>query len=419
MKRVGLFLVASLMLAACSGDKKDEDTIAGDRIAVLKPAAALKADEASADTSLTLGDVPAFSKEPKEVWRSSIGSGSESRRRLISMPIVAGDTVYTLDTRADVRAFALADGNQKWQQDLAPDDSDDKIFGGGLTVADATLYVTTGFGELLALDAASGKVQWRVSVPDVVRTAPVVADDRVYVMTASHLYAFDAANGSQLWVHSGIAETSALLGAATPTVVGDVILAAYNSGELYAIRAQTGKTIWSQSLAASRARAGGLALSDINANPVVVDDKVYAISSGGRMAAIDMRTGQPVWDADVGGVNAPIVSGSAVFVLADGTALAVLDATNGRAVRVSQLPRYEDEEEKKGAIVWNGPVLAGDTLWLTNSGGQLVGYGAGDGNKVFTADLPGKTLLPPIFSPDGDKSTLIVLTDDGQLVAYR
>jgi outer membrane protein assembly factor BamB len=66
--------------------------------------------------------------------------------------------------------------------------------------ADGTVYLGAATEELLALDAATGAVEWRRSLENTVFTRPLVTDDRVYVGGADYsLRAFDAASGEQLW----------------------------------------------------------------------------------------------------------------------------------------------------------------------------------------------------------------------------
>ncbi|MGE3769925.1 MAG: PQQ-binding-like beta-propeller repeat protein [Bdellovibrionales bacterium] len=431
--RLWLVLLLLIPMAACSG-KGETDKITGERVPVLRPAAALKADTSMEGSTLSIGDTLAndawpqsmgaadgsfgnlaFTKDPKEVWRASVG-GSSKRIKLLSRPIIGDGKVFVMDTEANAHAFSLKDGAQLWAHDLAPEDIDEQIFGGGLAYDKETLYATTAYGDVLALKAADGKVIWRTNVRDVMRGAPLVAGGRVYAMSVGgQLHALDVATGKELWIHSGISEASALLGASTPVLAGDVVIASYNSGEIYAVRAQNGRTMWTQSLTASRLRSGAPALSDIKASPAVVGDRAYSISYGGRMAAIDVRSGNAVWDADIGGVNSPVVAGDVVFVLADGSALATLERSSGRTARVVQLQRWADIDDEEGSLAWAGPVMGEGLLWLVNSEGELKGYEASSGTEAFSADLPGKTLLPPVLA----QKTLVILTDDGTLVAYR
>ena len=80
------------------------------------------------------------------------------------------------------------------------------------------------------------------------------------------------------------------------------------------------------------------------------------------------------------------------------------------------LDRFEDTEDKKSdAVIWSGPVLAGDRLWLVSSNEQMLGLSPQDGRILTTLELPSGSFIAPVVA----NGTLYVLTDDGDIVAYR
>jgi outer membrane protein assembly factor BamB len=88
---------------------------------------------------------------------------------------------------------------------------------------------------------------------------------------------------------------------------------------------------------------------------------------------------------------------------------------NGRIRWAAPLQRFEDPSDRSTALVWSGPVLAGDRLWLAGSSAELVGLSPLTGEVVNRIKLPDRAYLAPIVA----NSTLYVLTDDGSVVAYR
>lgn len=119
----------------------------------------------------------------------------------------AGVLVPLLD--GTLRRIA-ANGTEDWRVDLGTPVSD-------LTVADETAYVGSPTEQLLAIDVASGDVQWRGPLENTLLTRPLVTDDRVFVGGADYyLAAFDRASGTRQWrVELANAVT------AGPTLVGD------------------------------------------------------------------------------------------------------------------------------------------------------------------------------------------------------
>jgi outer membrane protein assembly factor BamB len=62
-----------------------------------------------------------------------------------------------------------------------------------------------------------------------------------------------------------------------------------------------------------------------------------------------------------------------------------------------------------------GPVLAGGRLILASNQGQMVEVNPQDGKILKTSDLPGDVMIAPLVADN----TLILLTQSGELVAYR
>ena len=60
-----------------------------------------------------------------------------------------------------VTAFDAKSGSRLWRFDPQPKDADATTYGGGVAAAGNRVYIGTGYGQVMALDAATGKVIWR------------------------------------------------------------------------------------------------------------------------------------------------------------------------------------------------------------------------------------------------------------------
>jgi outer membrane protein assembly factor BamB len=133
------------------------------------------------------------------------------------------------------------------------------------------------------------------------------------------------------------------------------------------------------------------------------------------MADIDLRTGDQVWDRDIGGEHQPWVAGDFVYVLSNNQELFCLMRATGLVRWTQPLPRWTDEEKKSDKISWAGPVLAGDRLIVTSTNNIALAISPYTGETIGQQELPGKVLLPPVVAD----RTLYILTDDGDLLAFR
>jgi outer membrane protein assembly factor BamB len=175
------------------------------------------------------------------------------------------------------------------------------------TASGGKLFVTTGFAAIFSLDPADGKEVWSSSVSAPVRGAPLVFGDRVFAVSIDNkLHALAAVDGSDLWTFSGLQEVAGYIGGNSPAGSGDIVVAPFTSGELVGLRLENGRPVWNESLVGPRreARAFGN-LADIRGRPVIDRGVVLAMGSAGTMAAIDLNSGQRLWERPIGGNQTP------------------------------------------------------------------------------------------------------------------
>lgn len=417
-----------------SGDSK-KAKIKGERIPVLIAEQQIKPDPAIQDLDVVLpealpnpdwpepGGNPAHAMQQlalaaslKEAWSASIGEGKSTAAKHLAAPVVGDGRVYTLDTESNVRAFSVETGDRVWQADLKPDDVGKGDLGGGLAYAESQLFATNNYGELIALDAKSGTVNWRRSLDGPTRAAPTVGGGRVFAVTADNqLHALDARTGQVLWTHAGLSEVTGLMDAASPAYDGGIVVVPYTSGELYALRADNGRVLWSDTLAAIRRADAVSGLADIRGNPVIDHDRVVAVGHSGRMVSIDLRSGGRAWEDPIGGITQPWVAGNFVYVLSMDNQVICLTRDDGRVRWLAQLDRWVDPEKKKKLILWVGPILAGDRLLVAGTNEQLLALSPQTGEVTNTVDVGDPVSVPPIVA----NGTLYILTDAGDLKAYR
>lgn len=429
-----LAVATAASLAACTDENKVK--LPGERISVLLFDPTLKPDPSLAGEPVALtrpyvnsawpqvGGGPTHTMQhvalgdvPKQVWSSDIGEGSGDARRLLASPVAADGMVFTLDSLADARAFRITDGHRIWDRELKPAGEDGGgTMGGGLAYDGGKLFITTGFADVIAVDAKTGKEIWRRRVSGPVRSAPTVADGRVFVTTVeAKTHALAADDGHQLWTHDGTNQTSDFLGGASPAVSEGIVIVAYSSGELFALRADSGRQLWSDFLPLPNRVSQAGDLADVRASPVIYQGVVYAISNSGRMAAINLRNGQRLWEQRIGGIELPWVVGDNIFVLNNDSEIACLSRKDGRVRWVRSLPRYENEKKKEDAITWVGPVLAGDRLLFGGTQGHAVALSPYTGDLLGQVDMDDPISIPPAIA---DK-TLFFVTDEADLIALR
>jgi outer membrane protein assembly factor BamB len=436
LARAGLVALSLVALVGCDIFKDHaKEKLKGERVSVLTLDRTLEPDPGLTSAAVVLprpvlntdwpqsGGYPSHTMQHlaldgplKREWSSSIGEGGSRYGAVLSQPVVEGGRIFAIDARDVVVALDAKTGSELWRNDVKPGSELTHTYGGGVAAVRDRVYVTTGYGQVLALDAASGKEIWRQQVPAPVRGAPTVADGRVFAVTVENqLQVLSTTDGHRLWTHNGLPETAGLLGAASPAVEGDIVIVPYSSGELFALRAENGRPLWSENLATARPLGALSTLADIRGRPVIDRGRVYAVSHGGRMVAIDLRTGDRVWEQDVGGTHGPWVAGDYLYVLANDDDLLCLMRADGRVRWSTELPRYKDPEDQSDPMRWSGPILAGDRLIVLASTGDAISVSPYTGKALGRVEFPDGVFLDPIVAND----TLYVLTDDADLIALK
>jgi outer membrane protein assembly factor BamB len=433
-------LAGSVVLSACENNifsgESDKEILPGTRISVLALERELRPDLGAIDTQIRLpkpedtdiwpqaGGLShhamhhmVLSKNPERQWSESIGEGSGKRNRLLAEPVVANGRVFTMDAEANVRALDARTGDRIWKAEVAPETDDEGSFlGGGLAFEEGRIFATGGFAQVVALDADSGKEVWRASVEAPIRSAPTVNGGRVFAVTVENqVVALAASTGRQLWTYSAASTPTILMGAAAPAVDGGVVIAPFTNGEVVALRVDNGALLWNETVVAVRRTEAAASLPDIAARPVIDRGRVYVVGHSGVIVAIDLRTGQRVWDAPVSGVYGPWIAGDFLYVISIDSEVVCVDVRSGRILWVTQLPRFEDEEDKDGRIVWAGPVIASDRLIVVGSNEQALSLSPYTGTVMSRMDLAAPATLPPVLA----NSTMYLLDDAGDLIAYR
>ena len=445
MTRISRFALSAFLLGsmtACSGGlfgggdgPKTTPTI-GNRIpvlsrietgAVVDPALAglsivLPAAQANASWAQAGGNAAksnghlALADAPSRVWGAQI-TGSTNRRRLAASPVIGDGKMFVVDTDGVVHAFDAQSGSRVWTYRMKVDDKlASSAFGGGATYDGGRVYATNGVGEVAAIDAATGAEIWKVKPAGPLRGSPTVAFNSVFVMTQDNqIFSLNITNGVPQWQESGSSTQAGVFGVAAPSAGQGSVVAGYSSGELIAYRYENGRVLWSDALARTSISTEVGALTDIDADPIIDQGRVYALGQGGRMAAYELVTGQRLWEIRVAGISTPAIAGEWIFALTDDARLLAIARSTGKIRWISQMPRYRDEEDKEGAIFWSGPVLAGNNLWIVNSEGGLYKVSVAEGTASLYRDLKAEISLAPVVA----NNTLYVLDDSGTIHAFR
>ena len=418
--------------------KEKQTPLPGKRLPIMQAAEKIPGELASADKPMALpqerandawsqsggdaGNAPghlALAAAVRQVWSGDAGTGSSKAGRVTASPIVYGGRVYTLDAIGSVTAFSTNGGAVAWRTSLIPDretggggffslgaNTPGGGYGGGLAADSGRPYAASGYGNVVALDPANGKKLWERNLGLPVRAAPTASGDRVFVITMEGRFVcLSGIDGAELWAVRGLPQQASLVMNVSPAVAGDTVVVPYPSGDLVALKISDGSALWSESLARTRSTSQMTSLADA-ARPAIDGGVVFAVSHAGRMVATQLVGGERLWSLNVASTQTPWVAGDSVFVVDTTGQLLAVTRTTGAVQWTVQLP---------GSNTWSGPVLAGGKLWLASAKGILIGVDALTGKVASQQELGDPVYIAPVVAD----RRLYALTDKARLIALN
>ncbi|MGE5175917.1 MAG: PQQ-binding-like beta-propeller repeat protein [Hyphomicrobiales bacterium] len=338
-----------------------------------------------------------------------------SRMPIASSPAVDGGAVYFVSSAGPLVALDAASGAVRWAfsaeyerkfqaknlhgyppaEQTIPDAWD--VYTSSPAVADGRVYFGSGDGNVYAVDAATGVLQWKFQTGDVVHAAPAVARGVVYIGSwDGRLYALDAATGRLRWSFQGGEDpvTHNQVGfQSSPAVADGVVYVGCRDAHVYAIDAATGRKRWDYPTSKSW----------VNATPAVRDGLVYAgTSDSARLFALDAKTGRLRFNFDAKAYvfSSPALAGDRMLAGCHNGTLYALDARTGApawsfrtdASRADSLHVLESDGSLRRAafapFFGDFEDMALDFYRFASVGGILASPVV-DGGTIFVASLDG------------------------------
>lgn len=436
-----IFWVLVILLSAGCHKMKDmvtpdkEPPLAGERFTVLSTDASPTVDSTLADTEVqippplenlswpqrganganALGAIAV--KGFSDQGSASIGDGAGWKTQLVTAPVISDGVVYAMDAEGYVSAHDVADISKvKWVSPAAVTEEKEEILGGGLAAAGGQLFVTTGQGDVYALNSGDGSIIWKKMLGTPMRSAPKMQEGVLFVKTVDdQVFALDSSSGNILWQHRGVGERVGFLSASAPAIGDSFVVVAYASGEIYGLAADSGQEIWNDSLTLAKKTSATSVFSGFDGDPIIAGGVVFASSANGLTAATQLVTGRRLWEQEISALDTPWLGGNFIYIVTTNAEVVALHARDGRVKWVQPLPRYEDAEDKKGVLGWHGPLLLNDQLVVFGSHGEAFALSPMDGKVLHTYEIPSNVDIAPVVAG----SALYLVTSDAKLHVMR
>lgn len=335
-------------------------------------------------------------------WSQRVGKGLGRAAYPISPSLDSG-VLYAADERGRVMAMEAESGERRWQTDLEVGVSS------GLTAVAGQVYLGTRNGEVLALDQADGDVAWRARVSSEVLAPPQPNNELLVVQSVDGaITALDRRTGNERWVHTTTEPALTLRGTGTPMVIDPVTFAGFANGRLATLDNRSGQPLWERRIAVPRGRSEIDRMVDVGSQPLLTPDgRLFVTSYNGRLVALEAQSGEILWEREHSSYLTPVLVGDRLFTVNEASHLIAFDARSGEEVW-----RNRDLEGR-----WlTAPAFADGNLVVGDFEGYLHLIDVQDGRFTARTKVDGSGIS---VRPITDFRRIYVLSNDGRLEALE
>ena len=351
-----------------------------------------------------------------ELWKKNNGVGTDEQYLKLA-PVIVNQRLYVADSAGIVGAMDAINGKRLWQKKISASESVDGKSGwfrggnihitGGPGYGENTLMIGSQEGEVISLSAENGSELWRTRVSSEILSPPQRTADVAIVRTIDgKVFGIDANKGRRLWIYDRTVPPLTLRGTSTPAIDSGIVVAGFDGGKMAALDVRTGKLLWETSIAAARGRSELERMVDIDSEPMIVDGVVYIATFQGQVAAVQLETGRILWSNDLSSYAGFSADEQSIYVTDEDSHVWALDRINGTILW---------EQENLHARAVTAPGAVGDQIVV----GDLEGYLHWINKK--TGEFSARLRLckkPIIAKPIVVGKIVYAYCSDGKLAAY-
>ena len=327
-------------------------------------------------------------------WKSQVGT---TANHLLAS--VHGQQLALASTQGQLAVIDLLSGRDVWRLNL------NTPIQAGVGGDGRRFAVVTQANELVV--AQAGQVLWRQVLPALSYTPPLVAGDRVFVMTGDRaVAAFDADTGQRLWGQQRSSDPLLLRQAGLLMPLGDNLLVGWG-GRLASLNPLTGAVRWETLVGVTRGTNEVERLVDLVAGASRQGNSLCVRSFQTAVACLDGLTGRLVWSRPAQGHqgldgNEQILVG----VESDGKVLAWQRSTGN--------PLWSQDALRFRGLSW--PLLLSQAVVVGDQEGWVHFLSPQDGKALQRVSTDGSAITgKPILAGQ----MLVVVTRTGGVFGFR
>ena len=226
----------------------------------------------------------------KRVWGRNVGSVSDQEFSKL-IPSVSEQAIFTVSAMGHVSAW----NHNKFKRKLWSRDLKEEITG-GLFEGYGLVLIVNSEGKVFALNSETGATEWEQELVGEVLVPPQGNGRFVVVQMANGvIQGLDFKSGEKKWTYKTTVPTLTLRGTSIPVIENQIVYSGFANGKVVALDIVTGSPLWEVNIFLPE---GGTELEqvvDVDGNIVLDTNRVYAATYQGKVVSLYKKNGRPLW----------------------------------------------------------------------------------------------------------------------------
>jgi outer membrane protein assembly factor BamB len=332
----------------------------------------------------------------RTVWTVGIGKSGDTSLA----PAVVDSRVYAASAGGEIYCLDAADGKLIWKITAGTE------LTAGVGTDGKVLVVAGADGVILAFEAADGKPLWKAQASTEVLSSPALGSGVVVIRSMDNrIAAYDLESGNRRWFVQRTAPALALRASPGILMHDGIAYVALPAGRLLALAAQTGAPRWDAPIAEPRGATELERVADVSGMPVLMGREICAASYQGRLACVDAGNGSVRWARELSADVGPGLDQRYVFASDERGNLQAFSRDSGSSLW------------RNTSLSWRGlssPVSFGRAVVVGDRQGYLHFFSREEGALLARVQTDGSAIRA---TPVVAGSNLIVQSQNGSLLA--
>ena len=326
-------------------------------------------------------------------------------------PLFYNNNLVFYDNKGEI---TLYDENQKtlWKNNFY-NKSEKKIRPRlNFALKDDMLIVTDDVAKYYAINIDTGELLWTKTNIVPFNSNIKIKDDVFYVVDYKNiLRSISIKDGSEIWnlkTEESLTKSNTQISIA----LDDKNIYFNNSiGDITAVDIKSGQLVWQLPTQNNNISQNAFQLS--NSELVINENTIFFSNNKNEFYSIDSATGLINWKTEISSDLKPVVIGKLIITISEKGYLYIIDKKSGNIIRINDLYKnYKDK--KRNQIKPTGFIVALNKIYLTNSDGKLIIVNSNEGNILNVVKVSGSKILQPFINENN-----LFLISNGSIIKFN